>query len=296
METRKQAKTNTQSFDFSNANIIKETFENENFIQFVTKIVRSAVREELKEVKEAIVKLTDQVERNESKILTLEIENDAKQGKIEKLEKCLEKQNDAIVRLQNKSNESEQYSRRNCLRLFGVEEHVGENTDDVVMRIAKDNLGINLNKCDIDRSHRTGPPAREQITTNPRHASRSASQRNPTPGTAPSSTSSISSPQSSKASPSSRARTAHHRPIIIKFATYRARDTVIKARRRLKNSGITIVEDLTKTNYAILQKARSSSKVTSAWSHDGRIIVALPTANGVGIKKAITSMEEANKL
>ena len=69
----------------------------------------------------------------------------------------------------------------------------------------------------------------------------------------------------------------------------------MSARRLLKNTGITIAEDLTKSNYEILKKARASSKATSVWSQDGRIIAALPTANGT-IKKVITSMEEALKL
>ena len=232
------------------------------------------------------MKLNEQVERNEAKILTLEIENDAKKLRIEKLEENLEKQNNVIERLQNKANESEQYSRRNCLRLFGVEESKGENTDEVVMRIVKDKLNIDLPKSDIDRSHRTGSLAQ------PRHATRTASQDNSSSASAtPTATSSS---WASKAS-SNRAQTIRPRPIIIKFATYRARQVVIKARSRLKNSGLTIVEDLTKANYAILRKVKSSSKVSSVWSQDGRIIAALPTTNGI-VKKVITSMEEANKL
>ena len=176
------------------------------------------------------------------------------------------------------------------MRLFGVEEKVGESTDDIVMSIAKVKLGVNLNRGHIDRCHRTGPPANDLKDGNPSHA-------DPVPGTTSASTSaSSSSSWAAKVSSSSRKRTAHHRPIIIKFATYRMRQAVLKARRRLKESGITIVEDLTKKNYDILKKARTSSRVTSVWSQDGRIIAALKTTSGGTAKKVITSMEEATKL
>ena len=287
-QTRQQSKTNSQSDDSVHVTNIKEILESTDFKEFITNTVRSAVREELKELKDSIEKLTVQVDKNESRILTLEIQNDDKTVKIENLEKSLKQQNSLITNLQNKSNDSEQYSRRNCLRLFGVEEKVGESTDDIVMSIAKVKLGVNLNMGDIDRCHRTGPPAKDR---NPSHD-------DPAPGTTPASIS-ASTPASSwaaKVSSSSRKRTAHHRPIIIKFATYRMRQAVLKARRRLKESGLTIVEDLTKTNYDILKKARTSSRVTSVWSQDGRIIAALKTTSGGTAKKVITSMEEAKKL
>ena len=161
--------------------------------------------------------------------------------KITNLEESLKEQSILINRLQDKSNDSEQYPDRNWLRLFGVEEKVGESTDDIVLSIAKDKLGVSLNRGDIDRCHRTGPSAKDR-STNRSHA-------DPSPGTTP-----VSTPASSSASwasitsSSSRKQTAPHRPIIIKFATYRMRQAVLKARRRLKETGLTIVEDLTKSN------------------------------------------------
>ena len=92
-------------------------------------------------------------------------------------------------------------------------------------------------------------------------------------------------------------RASRPRPIIVKFASYRVRQSVqLRARRRLKESGITIAEDITKSNYDILRTARLSKTVTSsAWSQDGRTYVSLPASNGKTTKKLITSLEEAEK-
>lgn len=279
-QTRQQSKnSNSQSCDNIPTLTVKEIMENKDFEDFITRTVRSAVRQELKEIKEKLERLSEQVERNESKILTIEVENDARNVKMENLEKRLEKQSEQIVRLQSKANDSEQYSRRNCVRIFGVEENIGENTDDIVQHIATEKLGITLDKSDIDRSHRTGPPTKKTKQTN-RQAARQSESTSSSLGPAPG---------------SDRSGSNRCRPIIVKFATYRTRHLVMSARRLLKNTGITIAEDLTKSNYEILKKARASSKATSVWSQDGRIIAALPTANGT-IKKVITSMEEALKL
>lgn len=51
----------------------------------------------------------------------------------------------------------EQYSRRNCLRVFGIPESDKEDTDEVIVTLAKNKLGVNIDQHDIDRSHRTGP-------------------------------------------------------------------------------------------------------------------------------------------
>ena len=206
----------------------------------------------------------------------------------------METQNEEIAKLKHKSNEAEQYSRRNCLRLFGVTETKGENTDDIMIRVAKEKLGVNLRVEDIDRSHRTGPAVgKEHRDGDVRtlNDSQSTSQRPTT------STSSSSSPSwASIAKSANHARASRPRPIIVKFGSYRVRQSVLRARRRLKDSGITIAEDLTKSNYDILRTARSSKTATSAWSQDGRIFVSLPASNGKTTKKLITSLEEAEKL
>ena len=58
--------------------------------------------------------------------------------------------------LEKKSDDSEQYSRRNCLLVHGVEEQEQENTDNIVLSVIKEHLDIELLVKDLDRSHRIG--------------------------------------------------------------------------------------------------------------------------------------------
>jgi hypothetical protein len=50
----------------------------------------------------------------------------------------------------------EQYQRRNCLRIFGVPENDGEDTDDVVVGLCREKLKVDMDVTNIDRSHRVG--------------------------------------------------------------------------------------------------------------------------------------------
>jgi len=71
------------------------------------------------------------------------------------------------------------------------------------------------------------------------------------------------------------------RQVIVKFATYRARQIVYKARTKLKNvgyKGTFINEDLTRHRSFLLYKARKLTKtkpkrLDSAWSSDGTVLV-----------------------
>lgn len=58
-------------------------------------------------------------------------------------------------KLMDRTDELEQYQRRNSLRIFGREELPGENTDEIVLEVAK-KLRVPLSLNDIDRSHRVG--------------------------------------------------------------------------------------------------------------------------------------------
>ena len=59
-----------------------------------------------------------------------------------------------LTKVVDELKEQELYSRRNCLRIYGLDESPNEDTDVIVMDLAKQKLGIELAPCDIDRSHR----------------------------------------------------------------------------------------------------------------------------------------------
>ena len=98
--------------------------------------------------------LIERLDKQDGTILELQnkIENvktDLKHTQ-EQLKTCKEK-NDKFEHL---LNTQEQYSRRNCIRVFGVPELEKENTDELVCDIAKKHMGVNLKPEHIDRSHR----------------------------------------------------------------------------------------------------------------------------------------------
>ena len=53
-----------------------------------------------------------------------------------------------------KSDDNEQYSRRNCLLVQGVKEQEQENIDNIVLTVIKEHLDIELSIKDLDRSHK----------------------------------------------------------------------------------------------------------------------------------------------
>ncbi|PSN37253.1 hypothetical protein C0J52_17952 [Blattella germanica] len=71
------------------------------------------------------------------------------------LEKKDKKIADLESKLLEKNDDLEQYHRRQCLRIFGVEETREEDTDKLVIDVAA-KIGVDLQIRDIDRCHRVG--------------------------------------------------------------------------------------------------------------------------------------------
>lgn len=74
---------------------------------------------------------------------------------ITELKRSIEEKDKKINCLESKLDDLEQYSRRQCLRIFGIEESRQENTDQIAVEIAE-KVGVQLSVQDIDRSHRIG--------------------------------------------------------------------------------------------------------------------------------------------
>ena len=120
-----------------------------------------------------------------------------------------------VSKLESVAEESEQYSRRNSLRISNINEDDEEDTDRVVLQIA-DVLNVNICQLDIDRSHRVGKPT-----------------------------------------------TKRNHDILVKFATYRARQGIYRARSSLKDTtykGVFLNEDLTRSRSKLLWEARQKVK------------------------------------
>ena len=133
----------------------------------------------------------------------------------------------------------EQYSRRNSLRVSGLDEKMHEDPMEEALKFINVELKVTppLSYSDLDRAHRVGK--QEDNAAKPR-------------------------------------------PMLIKFATYRARHAVYSRRSSLKDvskpvhKAIFINEDLTRVRgkqMYELRKLKKNGKIKDLWSHDGNIIV-----------------------
>lgn len=96
------------------------------------------------------------IEENSGKILELQTKYDQSAGQIKHLDQKVESLNDQCDTFRKEINELEQYSRRNCVRIFGVAEKPNENIAEVIVDLAKSQLKLDLSPSSIDRCHRLG--------------------------------------------------------------------------------------------------------------------------------------------
>ena len=138
------------------------------------------------------------------------------------------------------------------MRITGINETAGENTNVIVKKLVEEKLGVKLEDKDIERCHRVGKP---------------------------------------------NIKSKKPMNILIKFTSYQPRSTVIKQRRKLKGTKITIQEDLTKQNQELLKKASRKRGVVSSWTQDGRVYVSVATSKpGVTTKLPIFTMNNLDDI
>ena len=175
-----------------------------------------------------------------TKALTTEIQSLRTEN--EKLRKDVDDLTKRLSKAESDNDALEQYTRRNSVRISGVpEDFNGENTDGIVLKIAEE-LEVPLNPCDIDRSHRVG---------------KVDNKRRSAPGASP-----------------------RHRDIIVKFATYNAKQRLFQKRMDLREieerQNVFVNEDLTRTRSKLLYNARTlmrAKTLKSAYSSDGKIFI-----------------------
>ena len=61
-----------------------------------------------------------------------------------------------LGKMEQSIDDQQQYSRRNCLLLHGIEETKGEDTDNIVLEVLNNDVGLNILKAAINRLHRIG--------------------------------------------------------------------------------------------------------------------------------------------
>jgi hypothetical protein len=170
-------------------------------------------------------------------------------------EEKLKEQQEQIVELQNSlkkaecaNNKLEQYSRRSHIRIHGLKLQRGVNCKQAVCNFINDNLKnknkqpLGVNPFDLDAAH---PLPLHQKKEDPTTTLAKQQNDRPKPERLP--------------------------VIIVRFHCRDLRDAVIKSRRQLKDTGISITEDLTTKNAALLYKLQHSEHFQSAWSWEGKI-------------------------
>lgn len=196
---------------------IKQLFENDEFVNGITKSLSEVLLKKLTEEMDAIKANVSVVKETNERLVR---ENNLLKREFEKQKLNLDQQ--------------EQYSRRNCIRIFGIIEEESENTDEKVLIVFNNKMNLNISKVDLDRTHRVGAVKSDK----------SVSKSN-----------------------------AKHRPIIVKFVSYQKRNLVFTNKKSLKATGISIREDLTKYRLSLLQDAIKKFGVANVWSSDGRILI-----------------------
>lgn len=207
--------------------------------------VRATVKDEIKEELAGFGSMLDKAVASINKTLNdqigaLKTENKELKTKVSKLESQANSYEKRATKAEKAIDALEQYSRRNSVRISGIKEPQqltdahetqSEDTDYIALNMAND-MGVNLDPRDIDRSHRAGK------------------------------------------------KSAKGRCILVKFATYRARQAFLGNRKKLKAidkwKDVFISEDLTKKRSEILYHARQlvkQNKLNAAFSLDGRIFI-----------------------
>ena len=119
------------------------------------------------EAKESQIKVTESLEFMSAKFDDLEKEIKKKDEKINQLEKTIENLAEKQKSLSSEIDDLEQYSRRNCLLLHGVNESNDENTNEIIIKKFSEELGVEIKEDDLDRSHRLGKPKRKDNKPRP---------------------------------------------------------------------------------------------------------------------------------
>lgn len=216
-------------------NHVKDLFKNEGFLNEIVKGLSNVI----------LQKLSEEIDSLKTDIRSLKVQNEELIQTNHSLKQELDVQKVNLDR-------QEQYSRRNCIRIYGIPEDKGENTDDKVLSLFKNKMNLNVSIGDLDRTHRVGAVPGDKSGTRSK---------------------------------------LMHRPIIVKFVSYQARNLVFSNKKLLKGTGKIIREDLTKIRLQLLKSAINKFGTPNVWTSDGRIII-----NSKNQKITITTQSELDKV
>ena len=153
------------------------------------------------------------------------------------------------------ANDTEQYGRRNNVRIRGLSLRKDDDCRSVVVSFLNDKLQANITGVDIAAAHIL--PTRSESSRNLDLSEQSTESTEPKQG-----------PPS----------------IIVRFQQRDVRDYVLRKRRSLKNSQYAIVEDLTTLNAKTLSRVSKHPAVATAWTWNGKIIALKKTGEKITVR------------
>jgi len=207
-------------------------------------------------------KIHTSIERLESSLFTLQLENDKLRQDMSAMKKEGEKVKETAYSASfqaqgadERSNDNEQYCRNYNLRIYNVPEQKDETSkqcEEAVLKLFHEKLKLkSITARDLDAVHRLG----QKNSDGPRC-------------------------------------------IIVRFVSRKTRTEVISQRRLLKKQpgqstkSITIVDDLTKKNYVLYQRARMAETTKECWTVMGKIFV----KNHRGVTRRIKKERDITEL
>nr|KAG5693511.1 hypothetical protein BaRGS_006213 [Batillaria attramentaria] len=222
-------------------------------------------------------KLDKEVEEIKGVLFELRQENDTLKKELaeckseaEKMRTIAEEAKAVAAAAKKDSEELEQYGRRNNVRMFGVPESDDETVEACeakALKIIHEKLGLTkIGPRDIDAIHRLGARKRRQQRRHPQGA------------------------RDDGGSDSDSDAEKRPRPIIIRFVSRKCTQSVLTNRRKLKNSGVVIVEDLTQARYSLFMRCREHDKVDDAWTKNGKVFVRGSTDRRVHLIQSLSDL------
>jgi regulator of replication initiation timing len=206
--------------------------------------------------------VTTNIEEIQGMMHELKIENDKLKREVATLKEIEEKLKEQLAEVKHtakvaleRANDTDQYSRRNNIRIYGLKEKQkgaggeegGDDTEEQVLKLFS-TMQLKVKAEDLEAAHRLGA-------------------KNPDKNTS--------------------------RGVIVRFINRKQKENAIKNRRKLKNTGVVVVEDLTDVNYKLLQRVKSDPLCENAWTINGK--VTMKTKSGRIVKVHSTSHLEEQR-
>lgn len=192
------------------------------------------------------ISLTQRVEQLETSLDNLEKKFDESAPPVsDEVEKKLEALNREAKEARLAANDAEQYGRRQNLRIRGLSVGVNDDCRLVAADFCRNSLQLpDFNASKIDVAHII--PIRAEHVTQARKSIKSE--------------------------------------VIVKFHNREDRNSVIRNRRNLRGTAITVVEDLTSLNVQTLNRIRQDDRVATCWTWNGRIFALLKSGQKLLIR------------